>query len=156
MSGKDGFKSASPVCFSLRISFAFSLTSPNTMDSGPFGGKGPDLVPPSSRTDRLHYLADVYFAFPRTSTSSYAHNSIDNPGTTVVGHLLESDFCTLHLSYPRFIDTDFIHPGNPLKPGLAWLTRKWLGRTVQIRSQRKYTGLCGPVWIHSKQGPAQP
>jgi hypothetical protein len=82
MSGKDGFKSASPVCFSLRISFAFSLTSPNTMDSGPFGGKRPDLAPPSSKTDRLHYLADVYFAFPRTSTSPYAHNSIDDPCTS--------------------------------------------------------------------------
>ena len=54
----------------------------------------------------------------------------------MVGHSLESDLRALQLSHPRCIDTALIfhHPrGRPLKPGLAWLTRKWLGRTIQDR-----------------------
>lgn len=58
------------------------------------------------------------------------------PSTILLGHSLESDLRALQLAHPRCIDTAllFHHPrGRPLKPGLAWLTRKWLGRTIQDR-----------------------
>lgn len=62
--------------------------------------------------------------------------TIITPSTILIGHSLESDLHALQLSHPRCIDTAilFHHPrGRPLKPGLAWLTRKWLGRTIQDR-----------------------
>jgi DNA polymerase III epsilon subunit-like protein len=58
------------------------------------------------------------------------------PSTILLGHSLESDLHALQLAHPRCIDTAllFHHSrGRPLKPGLAWLTRKWLGRTIQDR-----------------------
>ena len=60
------------------------------------------------------------------------------PSTILVGHPpeSESDLRALQLSHPRWIDAALIfhHPrGCPLKPGLAWFTRKWLGRTIQDR-----------------------
>jgi RNA exonuclease 1 len=58
------------------------------------------------------------------------------PSTILLGHSLESDLRALQLAHPRCIDSAllFHHPrGRPLKPGLAWLTRKWLGRTIQDR-----------------------
>jgi RNA exonuclease 1 len=58
------------------------------------------------------------------------------PSTILLGHSLESDLRALQLSHPRCVDTALIfhHPrGRPLKPGLAWLTRKWLSRTIQDR-----------------------
>jgi len=58
------------------------------------------------------------------------------PSTILLGHSLESDLHALQLAHPRCIDTAllFHHPrGRPLKPGLAWLARKWLGRTIQNR-----------------------
>ena len=59
-----------------------------------------------------------------------------SPSTILLGHSLESDLRALQFSHPRCIDTALIfhHPrGRPLKPGLAWLTRKWLNRTIQDR-----------------------
>ena len=58
------------------------------------------------------------------------------PSTILLGHSLESDLRALQLSHSRCIDTALIfhHPrGRPLKPGLAWLARRWLGRTIQDR-----------------------
>ena len=58
------------------------------------------------------------------------------PSMILLGHLLESDLRALQLSHLWCIDTALIfhHPhGRPLKPGLAWLTHKWLGRTIQDR-----------------------
>lgn len=52
----------------------------------------------------------------------------------LLGHSLESDLRAMKLCHPRCIDTAVIyhHPrGRPLKPGLAWLTRKWCGREIQ-------------------------
>jgi RNA exonuclease 1 len=52
----------------------------------------------------------------------------------LLGHSLNSDLQALKLRHPRCIDTSVIfhHPrGVPYKPGLAWLTRKWLGREIQ-------------------------
>ncbi|EJD49017.1 hypothetical protein AURDEDRAFT_112749 [Auricularia subglabra TFB-10046 SS5] len=52
----------------------------------------------------------------------------------LLGHSLESDLRAMKICHPRCIDTAVIyhHPrGRPLKPGLAWLTRKWCGREIQ-------------------------
>ncbi|KIY73353.1 hypothetical protein CYLTODRAFT_386946 [Cylindrobasidium torrendii FP15055 ss-10] len=54
----------------------------------------------------------------------------------LLGHSLESDLKALHLCHPYCIDTALIfqHPrGAPLKPGLAWLTNKYVGREIQNR-----------------------
>ena len=56
------------------------------------------------------------------------------PNTILLGHSLESDLRALHLAHGRCIDTSVIyhHPrGRPLKPGLAWLTKKWANREIQ-------------------------
>jgi RNA exonuclease 1 len=56
------------------------------------------------------------------------------PNTILLGHSLESDLRALHLAHGRCIDTSVIyhHPrGRPLKPGLAWLTKKWANRDIQ-------------------------
>ncbi|KAH7907300.1 hypothetical protein BJ138DRAFT_1014736 [Hygrophoropsis aurantiaca] len=60
------------------------------------------------------------------------------PTSILVGHSLESDLKALKIAHPRCIDTALIyhHPrGRPLKPGLAWLTRKWAGREIQTRGE---------------------
>ena len=52
-----------------------------------------------------------------------------------------SDLRTLKLSHGRYIDTalPFHHPrGRPLKPGLAWFTRKWLGRIIKDQGPRRH------------------
>ena len=67
------------------------------------------------------------------------------PSTILLGHSLESDLRALKLSHGRCIDTAllFHHPrGRPLKPGLAWLTRKWFGRIIQDR---------GPGWHNPEE-----
>ena len=56
----------------------------------------------------------------------------------LLGHSLESDLKALKISHPYCIDTAIVyhHPrGRPLKPGLAWLTRKWCGREIQNRGE---------------------
>jgi RNA exonuclease 1 len=58
------------------------------------------------------------------------------PTPVLAGHSLESDLRALKMSHPRCIDTAVIyhHPrGRPLKPGLAWLTKKWCRREIQNR-----------------------
>jgi RNA exonuclease 1 len=58
------------------------------------------------------------------------------PSTILLGQSLESDLHVLQLAHPRCINTALLFHhlrGRPLKPGLAWLTRKWLGRTIQDR-----------------------
>ncbi|KAF8869553.1 hypothetical protein BD779DRAFT_1614400 [Infundibulicybe gibba] len=52
------------------------------------------------------------------------------PTPILLGHSLESDLKALKLRHPLCIDTALMyhHPrGRPLKPGLAWLTKKWGG-----------------------------
>jgi len=56
----------------------------------------------------------------------------------LLGHSLESDLRALKICHPRCIDTALLyhHPrGRPLKPGLAWLTRKWCGREIQTAGE---------------------
>ena len=81
--------------------------------------------------------AEALESITTTLADVQAHlRTLITPSTILVGHSLESDLRALQLSHPRCIDTALIfhHPrGRPLKPGLAWLTRKWLGRTIQDR-----------------------
>ncbi|KAJ2920031.1 hypothetical protein MD484_g489, partial [Candolleomyces efflorescens] len=60
------------------------------------------------------------------------------PTPILMGHSLESDLRALKLCHPYCIDTALMyhHPrGRPLKPGLAWLTKKWCGREIQTRGE---------------------
>ncbi|CAL1697832.1 unnamed protein product [Somion occarium] len=60
------------------------------------------------------------------------------PTPILLGHSLESDLKALKICHPLCIDTAIIyhHPrGRPLKPGLAWLTKKWCGREIQNRGE---------------------
>ncbi|RXW13863.1 hypothetical protein EST38_g11992 [Candolleomyces aberdarensis] len=60
------------------------------------------------------------------------------PTPILIGHSLESDLRALKLCHPYCIDTALVyhHPrGRPLKPGLAWLTKKWCGREIQTRGE---------------------
>lgn len=62
-------------------------------------------------------------------------NLIIDSRTILIGHSLSSDLRALKLAHPRCIDTSvcFQHSrGPPSKPGLKWLTQKWLGREIQI------------------------
>ncbi|KIK90919.1 hypothetical protein PAXRUDRAFT_150845 [Paxillus rubicundulus Ve08.2h10] len=60
------------------------------------------------------------------------------PTSILVGHSLESDLKALRICHPLCIDTALIyhHPrGRPLKPGLAWLTKKWCHREIQTKGE---------------------
>ncbi|OJA19892.1 hypothetical protein AZE42_12716 [Rhizopogon vesiculosus] len=62
----------------------------------------------------------------------------NGPTSILIGHSLESDLRALRICHPRCIDTAIIyhHPrGRPLKPGLAWLIKKWAGREIQTRGE---------------------
>ena len=115
------------------------------------------VKPPSPITDYLTRCVDkLHTSFPLNHQFSFsgitaealepittnladvqAHlQTLITPSTILVGHSLESDLRALQIAHPLCIDTALIfhHPrGRPLKPGLAWLTRKWLGRTIQDR-----------------------
>ncbi|KAI9432797.1 hypothetical protein H4582DRAFT_2083191 [Lactarius indigo] len=88
--------------------------------------RSPTISPAAALDPVTTTLADV---------QTHLRTLID-PSTILLGHSLESDLRALQLAHPRCVDTAilFHHPrGRPLKPGLAWLTRKWLGRTIQDR-----------------------
>ncbi|KAK0217668.1 ribonuclease H [Armillaria nabsnona] len=77
---------------------------------------------------------------PATDPSSTSDDSSSTPFLTpiLLGHSLESDLRALKLCHPFCIDTAVIfhHPrGRPLKPGLAWLTKKWCGREIQTHGE---------------------
>ncbi|KAF9462298.1 ribonuclease H [Collybia nuda] len=60
------------------------------------------------------------------------------PTPILLGHSLESDLKALKICHPLCIDTALMyhHPrGRPLKPGLAWLTKKWCGREIQTAGE---------------------
>jgi RNA exonuclease 1 len=72
----------------------------------------------------------------------------------LLGHSLDLDLKALKLCHPQCIDTALMyhHPcRQPMKPGLAWLTKKWLGGRYRptgtggtIRKKMR-----GRVWICS-------
>ncbi|KAF9526559.1 ribonuclease H [Crepidotus variabilis] len=72
------------------------------------------------------------------SRSPKATSFAPPPTPIVIGHSLESDLKALKICHPLCIDTALIyhHPrGRPLKPGLAWLTKKWCNREIQTRGE---------------------
>ncbi|KIM45581.1 hypothetical protein M413DRAFT_66110, partial [Hebeloma cylindrosporum] len=74
---------------------------------------------------------------PFTTAKSQSQSS-PQPTPILLGHSLESDLKALKLCHPRCIDTALLyhHPrGRPLKPGLAWLTKKWCGREIQTKGE---------------------
>ncbi|KIP03467.1 hypothetical protein PHLGIDRAFT_130123 [Phlebiopsis gigantea 11061_1 CR5-6] len=82
-------------------------------------------------------LANVDTTFEEVQT--HVMNVLSTTPTPILlGHSLESDLKALKICHPRCIDTAVIfhHPrGRPLKPGLAWLTKKWCGREIQNRGE---------------------
>lgn len=73
---------------------------------------------------------------PQPNPFSTTPSSDPHVTPILLGHSLESDLKALKISHPLCIDTALIfhHPrGRPLKPGLAWLTKKWCGREIQAQ-----------------------
>jgi len=80
------------------------------------------------------------FSMPASTSTSTVSKPTESPPPTpiLLGHSLESDLKALKICHPRCIDTALLyhHPrGRPLKPGLAWLTKKWCGREIQMRGE---------------------
>ncbi|KAF9375100.1 hypothetical protein CPB97_011692 [Podila verticillata] len=62
-----------------------------------------------------------------------------NYHTILVGHSLENDMAVLKLAHPFIIDTSITYHhtrGPPYRPGLKWLSQKWLNRQIQVNSAR--------------------
>ncbi|KAI0697772.1 hypothetical protein BC835DRAFT_1269867 [Cytidiella melzeri] len=82
-------------------------------------------------------MAEAYTTFEQVQAQVLSLLSA-SPTPILLGHSLESDLRALKICHPRCIDTAVIfhHPrGRPLKPGLAWLTKKWCGREIQNRGE---------------------
>lgn len=53
----------------------------------------------------------------------------------LIGHSLESDLNILHIRHPKIVDTSCCYEhvrGHPYKPGLKWLTKRYLNRDIQL------------------------
>jgi RNA exonuclease 1 len=92
------------------------------------------LTPDFSFSD---ITAETLEPITTTLADVQAHlRTLITPSTTLLDHSLQSDLRALQLSHSPCIDSALIFHrprGRPLKPGLAWLARRWLGRTVQDR-----------------------
>ena len=74
---------------------------------------------------------DVSISVTLTTTLAERPNTIDHPAWSLTAVGLT---CTATLA-PTVHRHGLVHHlrGRPLKPGLVWLARKWLGRTIQDR-----------------------
>ncbi|THU83469.1 ribonuclease H [Dendrothele bispora CBS 962.96] len=75
---------------------------------------------------------------PPNPFSTSQQTPLAPPTPILLGHSLESDLKALKICHPFCIDTALLyhHPrGRPLKPGLAWLTKKWCNREIQTRGE---------------------
>jgi RNA exonuclease 1 len=103
------------------------------------------VKPETPITDYLTRWSGITEESMATATTTFAevrakmHGILSaKPTPVLAGHSLESDLRALKMSHPRCIDTAVIyhHPrGRPLKPGLAWLTKKWCHREIQNRGE---------------------
>ncbi|KAI6037556.1 hypothetical protein EDC04DRAFT_3141981 [Pisolithus marmoratus] len=105
------------------------------------------VKPPKPVTDYLTRWSGMTEAHLATATTTlsdvqaYLLTILSPPGgptSILVGHSLESDLKALRLCHPLCIDTALVyhHPrGRPLKPGLAWLAKKWCHREIQTRGE---------------------
>ncbi|GFZ49104.1 hypothetical protein JCM24511_06854 [Saitozyma sp. JCM 24511] len=85
-------------------------------------------ITPEHISAATHTLESIQAAFLSSPTP------VLTPHTILLGHSLECDLAALKIRHPLCIDTALIfrHPrGPPYKPGLKWLTNKWLGREIQ-------------------------
>lgn len=56
----------------------------------------------------------------------------------LIGHSLESDLTKLKIRHPNIVDTSICYQhvrGLPYKPGLKWLTKRYLNRDIQMGEQ---------------------
>jgi RNA exonuclease 1 len=122
-----------------------SLSNPRSLSSTTSLGR-PLLFPYNySQTNTLSSWSGITAEAltPVTTTHSTVQFHIlsllsEQPTPILLGHSLESDLKALRISHPCCIDTALMyhHPrGRPLKPGLAWLTKKWCGRVIQNRGE---------------------
>ncbi|KAH7889012.1 hypothetical protein F5I97DRAFT_2006350 [Phlebopus sp. FC_14] len=105
------------------------------------------VKPPKPVTDYLTKWSGITEASLATATTTLAEVQAQlltilapkgGPTSILVGHSLESDLKALRICHPLCIDTALVyhHPrGRPLKPGLAWLTKKWCHREIQTRGE---------------------
>ncbi|TFK44122.1 hypothetical protein BDQ12DRAFT_672432 [Crucibulum laeve] len=87
---------------------------------------------------QAHILRLLSPPAPNPFSTTSKPNSPPPPTPILLGHSLESDLKALKICHPLCIDTALMyhHPrGRPLKPGLAWLTKKWCGREIQARGE---------------------
>ena len=85
-------------------------------------------ISPKSLETTTTTLADVH---------SFLRGLI-TPSTILLGHSLESDLKAMKVAHARCLDTSVLyhHPrGRPLKPGLKWLMKKWVGKDIQDRGE---------------------
>ena len=71
-----------------------------------------------------------HVACRRTGASSRAHNAIDDSARSLTGVGLTLTVTVTPTVHRHRLDMP-LPTRAPLKPGLAWLTRQWLGRTTQ-------------------------
>jgi RNA exonuclease 1 len=77
-------------------------------------------------------LANATHTLP--SIQSYFLGLLSAAPGVLLGHSLESDLRALHLRHPYCIDTSLLYPhprGPPMKSGLKYLAKQWLGREIQ-------------------------
>jgi hypothetical protein len=107
----------------------------------------PDFSLSDIAAQTLEPITINHSAHRRTSTSLNADNAIDDPARTLAGVGLTHAATLTHVVHRHGLDLPPPTPW-PLKPGLAWLARKWLGRTSRIMGPadmvpKRMRGLCG-------------
>lgn len=68
------------------------------------------------------------------TVQAYFLGLLSEAPSILLGHSLESDLRALHVRHPYCIDTSLLYPhpkGPPMKSGLKYLSKQWLGRDIQ-------------------------